>query len=167
MAIKNTNNRIGTPTNLETGGTYDILMIMYPNGFPEGGISFGIDTTPRKVTGVQKVAQTFIKLLMTSKGSNVIYPDQGTSFSSLAIGSNILLDDAVLIAELTDTINDASAQTIKSLNTIGTDEASMLSRVDLAGVDVGDDSVTMFVLLTTVAGITANVAIPFPQLDLT
>ena len=50
MALANKNPRIGTASNLATGGTYDILMITYPEGFPEGQIGFGFDVTPRKVT---------------------------------------------------------------------------------------------------------------------
>lgn len=166
MSIKNTNRRLGTSNNLETGGTYDLLMISYLNGFPEGQIQFSIDSTPRKVTGVQKVAQTFMKLLLTSKGSNVIYPMQGTAFTGLAVNSNIVSTDTVLYAELAATIRDAEAQTRKSLNTVGTDTASMLSRVELIGLDVGVESVVMFLNLQTLDGVSANIAVPFPELDL-
>ena len=166
MSIKNTNRRIGTTRNLEQGGTYDLLMISYPDGFPEGQLKFAIDLTPRKVTGVQKVAQTFLKLLMTTKGSNVIYPQQGTRFPLLAINSNITKDDAVLYSELADSVRDAEAQTKTSLNTSETDLASMLDRVEIANLDVAEDSVTMFLVMQTLDGASANLAVPFPELDL-
>ncbi len=166
MAIKNTNPRIGTSRNLETGGTYDLLMITYPEGFPEGQIKFDIDVTPRKITGVQKVAQTFLKLLLTSKGSNVVYPSQGTSFPILAANSNIVDNDTVLHSELSEAIRDAENQARLSLNTVGSDPASMMGRVDLLGLDIGRDSVVMFLSLQTLDGVTANIAVPFPELDL-
>lgn len=166
MAIKNTNPRIGTGRNLETGGTYDLLMITYPDGFPEGQIKFDIDVTPRKITGVQKVAQTFLKLLLTTKGSNVVYPSQGTNFQSVASGSNIVVNDTVLYTELAEAVRDAEDQARRTLNTIGSDTASMLSRVELVGLDVGDDSIVMFLNVQTLDGTTANIAVPFPELDL-
>lgn len=166
MAIKNTSPRIGTSTNLETGGTYDLLMITYPDGFPEGRLKFDIDVTPRKITGVQKVAQTFMKLLLTSKGSNVIYPDQGTAFNSLSSNSNIVSNDRVLYSELTAAVQDAATQTRTAMNTIGTDPASMLDRIEIAGLDVGDESITMFLVMQTMDGVSANLAIPFPEFDL-
>lgn len=167
MAIKNTNSRIGTTNNLETGGTYDLLLITYPDGFPEGQIKFDIDMTPRKITGVQKVAQTFLKLLMTTKGSNVIYPSQGTEFPTIAVSSNITSDDATLYADISAAIQDAAQQAKTTLNTIGTDTASMLDRVEIIGLDVGDESVTMYLSLQTLDGVRANIAVPFPELDLT
>lgn len=167
MAIKNTSPRIGTATNLETGGTYDLLMITYPDGFPEGRIKFDIDSTPRKITGLQKVAQTFLKLLMTTKGSNVIYPSQGTVFPTLTVGSNITGDDATLYAEISTAVQDAVQQTKTSMNTVGSDTASMLDRVEVVGLDVGEDSVVMYLSLQTLDGIRANIAVPFPELDLT
>lgn len=166
MAIKNTNSRIGTPTNLESGGTYDLLMITYPDGFPEGQIKFNIDVTPRKITGVQKVAQVFLKNLMTSKGSNVIYPNQGTSFPSLAINSNITRSDGPLQAEIVAAVSDAADQTQRTMNTIGTDTSSMLAEVSVLGIDIGQDSVVMYLTLQTQDGFSANLAIPFPEFDL-
>ncbi len=166
MAIKNTNPRLRTYQNLEPGGTYDLLMITYPDGFPEGQIKFGVDVTPRKITGVQKVAQTFLKLLMTTKGSNVVYPNQGTNFPSLAVSSNIVSNDGTLYAELVEAVREAEDQTKRSLNTVGTDTASMLSRVDVIGLDIGEDSVAMFLSLQTMDGTTASIAVPFPEFDL-
>ena len=166
MAIKNTNRRIGTSSNLESGGTYDLLMIGYPDGFPEGRILFTIENTPRKITGIQKVGQTFLKLLLTSKGSNVIYPSQGTMFQTIAVNSNILANDNTLIAELSSTVQDAESQAKQVLNTVGTDLSSMLRRVSILGVDIGEDSVVMYLAIETEDGVSANLAVPFPELDL-
>ena len=42
----------------------------------------------------------------------------------------------------------------------------MLSRVELIGLDVGVESVVMFLNLQTLDGVSANIAVPFPELDL-
>ena len=166
MAIANTNTRIGTSSNLESGGTYDLLMIRYPDGFPEGRLMFDIDMTPRKITGIQKVGQTFLKLLMTSKGSNVIYPAQGTVFPSLALNSNITMENTALYSELYSAVKDAESQTRRSLNTVGSDTASMLKKIDIIRLDTGEDSIVMYLSLETEAGASASLAVPFPEIDL-
>lgn len=166
MAIANKNARIGTASNLETGGSYDLLMIRYPDGFPEGRLAFDIDMTPRKVTGIQKVGQTFLKILMTTKGSNVVYPDQGTVFSTLAMNSNITQASAALHSELYSAVKDAESQTKRSLNTVGTDKSSMLRKIGIISLDTGQDSIVMYLSLETEDGMSANLAVPFPELDL-
>lgn len=165
MTIKNTNSRIGTSSNLALGGTNDLLMITYPDGFPEGQIKFGIDSTPRKVTGVQKVAQTFVKLLTTTKGSDVIYPTRGTRFPNVAINANRTGNDQVLRSELTISVLDAEAQTKLAMN-VSTDPASQLAKVEIAGMDVGEEFIVLYVQLTTREGVSARVAIPFPEAGL-
>lgn len=166
MAIANTSTRIGTSSNLESGGTHDLLMIRYPDGFPEGRLMFDIDMTPRKITGIQKVGQTFLKLLMTSKGSNVIYPAQGTVFPSLALNSNITRENTALYSELYSAVKDAESQTRRSLNTVGSDTASMLKKIDIIRLDTGEDSIVMYLSLETEAGASASLAVPFPEIDL-
>jgi hypothetical protein len=165
MAIKNTNPRIGTFANLPSGGTYDLLMITYPDGFPEGQIQFNIDSTPRKITGVQKAAQLFVKILMTTKGSDVVYPNRGTLFSSFTVGANVIVDDPILQSNLASAVSDATSQTRIALSS-DPDPSSRLTNVQLAGFNATDDAITMFVQLTTASGVSAQVAIPFPQLGL-
>lgn len=166
MTIANTNPRIGTSSNLATGGTYDILMITYPDGFPEGQIEFGFDDTPRKVTGVQKVAQLFTKTLLTAKGSDVIYPNRGTMFPVYTINANVVTNDQVLQSNLVSAVNDAFSQTKASLST-DPDPSSRLAQVQIAGFNTTDESVTMFIQIVTASGISAQVAVPFPQFGLT
>lgn len=166
MAITNKNARIGTSSNLETGGSYDLLMIRYPDGFPEGRLAFDIDVTPRKVTGIQKVGQTFLKILMTTKGSNVVYPAQGTVFPSLALNSNVTQENTALYSELYSAVKDAESQTKRSLNTVGTDKSSMLKKIDVIRLDTGEDSIVLYLALETEDGTSASLAVPFPELDL-
>lgn len=167
MAILNFNSRIGTTSNLPQGGTYDLLLISFPGGFPESQLQFDIDDEPRKVTGVQKVAQMFLKLLFTSKGSNVFYPNQGTLFSSYTIHANKIETDPTLYSDIQAQIIDATAQTQYILNTSGSDPASQLASMTVLGLDVGTESVVIYLSMTTNAGATASIAVPFPQLDLT
>jgi hypothetical protein len=166
MGLLSFNSRIGTPTNLPQGATYDLLLISFPDGFPESQLLFDIDMEPRKVTGVQKVAQMFLKLLFTSKGSNVIHPDQGTYFTSLTVNANKITSDSVLASELQSCITDATSQAQYILNTTDSDAASQLASITVLGLDVGTESVVIYLSMLTNAGAQAALAVPFPQLDM-
>lgn len=166
MAIANKNKRIGTASNLVNGGTYDLLMITYPGGFPESQLLFDIDETPRKITGIQKVAQVFLKILLTTKGSDVIYPSRGTEFSNYTINANLFASEETLISELIDAVADAEGQTKSAMNS-DKDPACQLSSATVAGMDTGETSVLLYVQLITNAGETAQVSVPFPEFNLT
>ncbi len=158
--------RLGTPTNLPEGGTHDILLIEFPDGFPEGRISFDLGDTPRKITGIQKVAQLFLKLLFTTVGSNILYPTQGTKFQTLTINANNLANDTIFATELISEIKSAESQAKYILNTSKTDPASQLQEVTVLGLDTSTEAVVMYLRLITKAGALAQVAVPFPQLDM-
>jgi hypothetical protein len=160
------NNRVGTPTNLPEGGTYDILLISFPDGFPNSKLTFDVGDTPRKVNGIQKVAQTFLKALMTSRGSDVIHYNLGTNFQQLVIQANVTQNDTLFMAELSGEIQSAENQSKNILNSYGSDTASQLEKITILGIDSAQESVVMYLSLLTKAGASANVAIPFPQLDL-
>ena len=68
--------------------------------------------------------------------------------------------------QLTNEINSAVSQTQAILNGASTDLASQLQSVDIVGMDVSQEAVLMYLNLTTMAGQYAQVAIPFPQLDM-
>jgi hypothetical protein len=159
-------NRVGTSSNLPDTGTYDILMVSFPNGFPNSKITFDLSETPRKINGIQKVAQTFLKVLFTSSGSDIIHSNLGTNFQQLTINANISTTDSIFMSELATEIQSAEAQTRNILNSYGSDVASMLDKVTILGLDMVDQSITMYLNLLTKAGADANVSIPFPQLDL-
>lgn len=165
--ILNTNPRIGTTSNLPQGATYDLLLLSFPGGFPESQLLFDIGNEPRKVTGIQKVAQTFLKILFTSKGSNVFYPNQGTYFSSYTVNANLVTSDATLYADIIAQITDATSQTQYILNTTGSDVASQLASITVLGLDVGDESIVLYLSMLTNAGESGSLAVPFPELDMT
>lgn len=160
------NPRLGTVNALPTGATYDLLLIDFPNGFPQSVLKFNINDTPRKVTGIQKVAQMFLKLLFTTIGSNILYPNQGTGFSYLTINANISSTDAVFISDLSSQIKSAESQVKIIMNIDGTDSASQLDSITILGMDTGQESAIIYLNMVTLAGATAQISVPFPQLDM-
>jgi hypothetical protein len=155
--------RVGTYLNLEAGGTYDLLLVKFKGTYPEGQITFGIYDTPMKITGIQKVAQVFLKTLFTSKGSDPFYPNKGTRFLELTVGANKQSEDAIFVQTLRDQVAEAETQVKSSLNSYATDTSSALSSVQVLGVDYADTSVYMYLSLTTLAGESASIAMPFPE----
>lgn len=167
MAINNLSlSRIRTATNLENGGTYDILVVSTPSGFPNGKVEFKFENTPRKITGLQKVAQTFFRILFTTKGSDVLHMNFGTKFPDLVIGANIQLDNQELMAAIVSCVQDAEAQTMGVLNSSSADSASQLQSIRILGYNQAVDAVALYLKMTTLAGEEATVAVPFPELDL-
>jgi hypothetical protein len=162
-----TTTRIGTATNLQVGGSYDLLFVKFVGTFPEGQITFGLYDTPMKITGLQKVAQVFMKTLLTSKGSDPFYPSKGTAFSGLTVGANQSVNDSVYVQTITDAIKDAESQVKSGLNFQNSDLSSCLDRVTILGLDKIADSLTLYVSLTTSNGVTASIAVPFPEFGLT
>lgn len=158
--------RLGVNTNLDSGGTYDLLLMDFSDGFPVGSVEFTATNTPRKITGIQKVAQTFLVTLMTTRGSDVLRPTRGTKFSALAMYANRTGLGSNIEAELVDEITDAEAQVKYILNRSTSDLSSQLDRVQVLAIDVGEESITMFLYIITRAGERAQVAVPFPQLDM-
>lgn len=161
-----TNTRLGIPVNLPSGATYDLLLIDHVDSFPEGLINFKFSETPRKITGIQKVAQFFLKALLTRKGSDVINETFGTYFTDYTINANRVTGDRELYSILMAQIRDAESQTKSILNTVGSDTASMLEEVGILGIDIATEAAVIYLKITTQAGITAQVAVPFPELDL-
>lgn len=160
-------NRIGTPSNLTTGANYDLFLLEFPDGWPEGLINFNILNNPRKVTGVQKMAQAFFKILMTTKGTNVLRPTEGTLFSEYFISSNRTGIDSEIYTIMKSEIQSAVRQVQYMYNTSSNkDLSSQLYSVDVLGINVDLDSITLFAKLTTMSGETASIGIPAPQLDM-
>lgn len=158
--------RLGTATNLAVGGKYDLLIMDFSDGFPQGAVNFRMTDTPRKITGIQKVAQTFFQVLMTTQGSDLLRPYRGTKFPQLAMYANRVGSASNIEAELIDEVANAETQVKYILNTSGSDASNQLNRVQVLAIDVGEESITMFLYLITNAGERAQVSIPFPQLDM-
>jgi phage baseplate assembly protein W len=164
MAQILTTSRVGISVNLPTGANYDLLLVTTPEGYPEGNLEFRFESTPRKITGIQKVAQLFLKTLFTQKGSDVIYPDKGTNFPNLTVGANRQSDDDEFISDVTATLQDAENQV--KYNSVDSDEASSLASITLLGFEYLTETLSLYIRIITEAGETASIAIPFPELDL-
>lgn len=158
-----TSKRLGTDTNLQVGGTYDILLVKVEGEFPEGKVSFGLYDVPMKITGLQKVAQIFLKTLLTTKGSDPFYPFRGTYFPSLAVGANILTNYSTFLSDVSETVTDASDQVKSMLNINVTDLSSTLDSVEVLGIDRLNEGFQIYIQLKTLAGEFAAVALPFPE----
>lgn len=159
--------RLGIDVNLPQGAKYDLLTMDFSNGYPEGAVSFVLQDTPRKITGIQKVAQTFLRILLTTKGTDVLRPSMGTRFPEYSIQANRLGMDRNIEADVLSAVADAESQVKYMLNTVGSDAASRLNRVQVLAIDSGTESLSLFLYLVTDAGERAQVAVPFPQLDMT
>lgn len=166
MALSTQLSRLGVSVNLVQGDTYDVLVVATPEGYPTGGVKFVFGTTPRKITGIQKVAQTFLRILTTTKGSNVYHPVLGTTFPDITIGANIRYNSQSFQALIEDAINDAAQQTRYVLNTSVAAKDSMLDSVLIIGFNFGVDYLELYLAVKTMAGESASIAIPFPQLDM-
>lgn len=161
------NTRVGTPTNLNPGGTYDLLLVKTDGAYPEGKLSFSLYNTPMKITGVQKVAQVFLKILLTSKGSDPFNPSYGTVLPGMLPGSNVSdISAQTLAIDIQDAIKDASSQTRAALNVNTADTSSCLDYAEMLGIDVVDQGAVVYVSLVTLDGVSAAISLPFPQFGL-
>jgi hypothetical protein len=158
--------RVGTVANLNNSSTYDLLLVQYPDGFPEGRMVFDLGKTPRKITGLQKVAQLFLKILLTTQGSDPINPQRGTGFSGYMVGTNRQALSTNSYNAILDEVRAAEQQTKYILNGTSKDPSEQLRNVSVLGVDSTKDSIVLYMKLITMAGSQAAVALPFPQLDL-
>lgn len=159
-------NRIGTSSNLGRKGTYDILLTTFPDSFPEGRVVFEIGPTPRKITGVQKVAQIFLKALLTTKGSDPLRPRYGTTFNLDIAGSNQSENMQDLHTRVTSILLDAEVQAKGILNRADIDPASQLKSITLITLRREGEMLTIFISVQTKDGQTAQIAVPFPQMDM-
>lgn len=166
MAINGASSRIGVSENLPNGSTYDLLLVKTAEGYPQGQISFEFDDTPRKITGIQKVAQIFIKVLFTQKGSDVLNFTLGTEFPDLCIGANRTSNNTEFLAQVTLALKDAESQTRNITSSLKGDLDSQLDKIVIQGMNVDTENLSMYVQIITKAGETASIAVPFPELSL-
>lgn len=158
--------RVGTIRNLESGGSYDLLLIKVNGTYPEGEIKFGFYDVPMKITGLQKVVQVFLKVLLTTKGSDTFYPNRGTFFSTYTINANQLIDDNALLSDISDAIKDCEDQVRTILNVNVADSTSTLDSVEIIGLEKITEGILLYLQVKTLAGEFASVAVPFPEFGL-
>ena len=158
--------RLGISVNLPKGATYDILLVQTPN-FPVGAVTFKYATpSSAAITGIQKCAQFFLKVLFTTQGSDLINPAFGTSMPNLLVGANIDLTSQELIADVTSAVADAVNQCKALLNDKTNDVASMLDSVTILNISSPTvDTFSINMQLITMAGEFGNLSLPAPLLD--
>lgn len=166
MTISKTVTRIGTAENLPNGSTHDILLVSVSDAFPSGQVSFKFEDTPRKITGIQKVSQLFMKVLFTQKGSDVINFNMGTEFPELTVGANRTLDDPDFLSAVSEAVKDAENQVKSITASLTKDFESQLASVTILSMNIDKESLAMYLQVTTRAGQTATIAVPFPELDM-
>lgn len=159
--------RIGNTVNLDSTSRYDLLIYDFPEGYPTGLVSLGFGKTPKRISGIEKVSQVFIKTLMTFMGSDVVHSNRGTDFPSFTGSRNLQSTDlAGIKGVITDAIAQAEAQAKSILNVPTEGLTSQLSSVTVVGVTQQDDSTSINVRIVTKAGESAPIALPFTSLGL-
>lgn len=159
--------RVTNYYNLGEGETFDLLVIDFLEGFPNGTIQFTIPTLPRKVTGVQKVIQTFLYFLFSRKGTDLLDTNKGTYFTDYTSYSNRLGSALAVHDGIETDVQDAAAQAKASLEATETSSTSLLDSVEIVYLDVTSSYSDIYLKITTQAGDTASVSVPFPQENLT
>lgn len=159
--------RIGNTVNLEANSRYDLLIYDFPEGYPSGMVALGFGKNPKRISGIEKVSQVFLKTLMTFSGSDVVHTGVGTQFPSFSGTRNLQSTDLSGIeGEITDAITRAEAQAKSILNVPTEGLTSQLDKVRVVNVTQFEDSVNINVQLITKAGETAPIALPFTSLGL-
>lgn len=159
--------RIGTTNNLDNNSRYDLLIFDFPDGYPVGSINLGFGKTPKRITGVEKVAQVFLKSLLTSSGSDVVYPTRGTEFPEFTGTHNLqTTDNAEAISLITNAIDSAAAQAKSILNRPTEGLSSQLESATLIGLEQIEDSTSVQIHVLTKSGETAPIALPFTSLGI-
>lgn len=159
--------RISSTVNLEKNSRYDLLIYDFPDGYPTGTIELGFGKTPKRISGIEKVSQVFLKTLMTFTSSDVLNPMRGTDFPSFAGTRNLQATDISGInGEIQDAILQAESQAKSILNVPTEGLTNQLESVKIAGISHVGDTTNINVRLITKAGETAPIALPFTSLGL-
>tara|TARA_R110002073_G_scaffold297130_1_gene463205 strand:- start:118 stop:618 length:501 start_codon:yes stop_codon:yes gene_type:complete len=160
--------RVGnSSSNLSGGDKYDLLIFKFTDGYPVGNIKLAFGETPKRISGVQKVSQIFTKVLMSRKSSDVLYTSSGTDFSDFSSFSNVSDADGYRVrSEIESAVYSAETQAKYILNFPGASYESQLDSVEILGVSVNGDNVSVQIKILTKAGEEAPIALPFTSLGI-
>lgn len=159
--------RIGNTVNLESNSRYDLLIYDFPDGYPSGTIALGFGVTPKRISGIEKCSQIFIKTLLTLVSSDVVNSSRGTMFPSFTGTHNLQSTNLNEVdAEIRDAIREAESQAKSILNVPSEGLTSQLESINIIKIDQLLDSTTVTVQLLTKAGEKAPIALPFTSLGL-
>ena len=159
--------RVGNSENLKERDRYDILLFDFPDGYPNSKLDFVFGATPRRISGVEKVVQIFVKCLLTSQGSDPIRPSHGTAFGNYIRYANVATFDVAEVKTMINTsVKDATDQAKAILNSVRYSKESQLDTVKILGISQGRDGTAINLRVLTRAGRYAPVAIPFTSTGL-
>lgn len=167
------NTRVVKDINLAEGGLYDILYLDLVDGFPNSKLIFSLASTAesvsaegvsRRVTGLQKLVQQFLRVLFTSRGTDVVRPSVGTSMPDILRYSNIG-NRAELENMIRSEIASASTQVADITSTLSS-EYEVLQEASLIDLEIGQVSISLGISILSAAGDEASLIAPFPRFDL-
>ena len=159
--------RVGNSSNLDDNSRYDLLVFDFQEGYPVGGITLGFGKTPKRITGVQKVSQVFLKTLLTSIGSDVVTYNRGTKFPEYTGTYNLQsTDNSEAKSLVTQAVKRAETQAKSILNVSTEGSSSQLDTVSLVGFDQTSEGVSVQIQILTKAGESAPIALPFTSLGI-
>lgn len=167
--------RLLVNVNLTEGGLHDLLFLGFPDGFANSRIDFTITDLAdeenvdsyrfsRKVFGLQKLAQMYLKMLFTTKGSDPVRPDVGTTVFAAVSRVNIPSPE-VLESLLRADVRDAEAQ-VRAMTQGSGNSDETLSSVTISRLDVADTTINIVLYLESESGVGIALHAPVPLLDM-
>ena len=138
--------------------TFDLYLAPVTGPRPLG---FGYKSSV-KVTGATKLAQRFLKMLLTPTGYDRMGATAGTALASL-VGSNVI-DDAYVRALVVTAVNDAADQ-VRAIPSAAGD--SRLQSATVLSTTLNADRVDVYIEILTTDGAKASIALPLDTGDRT
>lgn len=114
----------------------------------ENLIYFDLGSTYRSISGIQKLVQHFVKLLLQAPGTNIFNAFQGGGLLSM-IGQQTITNGRSVVADVIDSINRTKTDIISIQNKnkrIPLEER--LLDVSINNIYIGEDKVSLYVNLT-------------------
>lgn len=143
-----------------TGRTVDLFVAQgaAPAGDRPIGFGFGGSGGGQLTTGVQKAAQMFVMLLLTSRGSRLHDDNFGTDFLNTIAASNLL--ESRLTIAFREAVDDILRQQSRYLDSNAADDEVIVS-ADLITFDIPDQtSLRLVIRLDTRAGSSREMFVP-------
>jgi hypothetical protein len=167
--------RLLVNVNLTEGALHDLLLLDFPDGFGNSKLDFAVTDLAsadaadsyrfsRKVFGLQKLAQLYLKVLFTTRGSDPLRPSFGTTVFAAITRVNIP-SASVLETLLRTDIRDAETQ-VRSMTQGGANSDEILSSVSIVELSVGDSAISMILYLLSESGEGIALHAPVPLLDM-
>lgn len=159
--------RLRNDVNLRKNDRYDLLLFDFPDGFPNSKLKFTLGATPRRITGVEKVVQVFLKCLTTRKGSDVINTNLGTEFQDFMQYSNVgTYSNSEAKSAIEVSVRSAVDQAKNILNSNKYSLESQMDSVEVLDARQGDEYTIVQLRVLTKAGKSAPISVPFTSTGL-